>query len=808
MATSILRVDPDRDLDRSRRADHWYADAATKLIPALIPARPAAFLKVLLDGLQQAAEFKARDAANSEYDASPWWRPAVEEHEQNFDFDFPSRLVGHTRQAFEVAIEKSYLSLSEALAELDLRQRLIFKRLRMHLINRFGDRDPFLARRTIMDREMLDKSGFKHEYAMLCRDRFTLLLPEERTEWLSWIDRGPDLTEFAERYEERFEEKPSEPQSNEYVRDWKLKRLHWVRDHLNGETAQFYESLLAELGEPELADMSIKMGRLQSGSRSPLSFEDLADKDFADVVELVCSWRPPERRSAFGPSFDGLAEIFRAYLLKSPARFVPRATLMIGRPPLFVATYLSAICRAFEVGNSFDLGPLCDLCSWVLRQSLSNQAGRATSESMSFDRWDFASDCISSVVKEACSANCALEFRERFWHLLGPLTDSSGQSCFVDSKNPDIRLKDYTSDSMSSPAGRAMHAVFAYARWVALSMAKDGDRKEGLDSGFKYLPEVRALLEAKLRDGGKGGFSLRATYGCHWSLIRWIDANWLAANAAKICDLAAFESSPGTAYGWAAWNSFLSENDASIEDYQLLRDQFHYALRQAAVVQPKERNDFHRPFDRFAEHLVVLYGRGELSLSDDDGILQKLFTVAAPAIRTHAIQFIGESLWRNNIRGIPDDFRHRYAALWDWYWDTIGEMDTRTNGANCTFAYWIASRAFGDSWALERLEQFLRVAINPEPWEDMIAALQGVSHLDILRSVRIVDTLLISNREPWRMFTAAMAIKAILRAGIAAGNDAREIAGRTIDRLGRLGFLEFGELMRESTGSNGAEEKR
>ena len=54
--------------------------------------------------------------------------------------------------------------------------------------------------------------------------------------------------------------------------------------------------------------------------------------------------------------------------------------------------------------------------------------------------------------------------------------------------------------------------------------------------------------------------------------------------------------------------------------------------------------------------------------------------------------------------------------------------------------------------------------------------LQEMSHIEIERSVRIVDTLISANHEPWRMFTAANAIKAILKAAISAGNGAKEKA--------------------------------
>jgi hypothetical protein len=75
------------------------------------------------------------------------------------------------------------MSLEEAVEIVDRYQYLIFKRIRLHLINEFAERNRALARRVLMDRDLFDDYEYKHEYAMLVGRRLSLLIPEERETW-------------------------------------------------------------------------------------------------------------------------------------------------------------------------------------------------------------------------------------------------------------------------------------------------------------------------------------------------------------------------------------------------------------------------------------------------------------------------------------------------------------------------------------------------------------------------------------------------------------------------------------------------
>lgn len=162
------------------RDEYWYKEGLKKVVPVLAKLQPQEFVQELcawLNALVDAKEHVQRDGGS---DYSYLWRPAVEEHEQNRDYDLTAVLVGFVRQELEQAIRNGGMSLEQGLAIVGDYSYLIFKRIKVHLINEFAEQDPALARQTIMDRELFDDFKYKHEYAMLVGRRLDLLTPQKK----------------------------------------------------------------------------------------------------------------------------------------------------------------------------------------------------------------------------------------------------------------------------------------------------------------------------------------------------------------------------------------------------------------------------------------------------------------------------------------------------------------------------------------------------------------------------------------------------------------------------------------------------
>src|SRR5690606_6207501 len=151
-----------------------------------------------------------------------------------------------------------------------------------------------------------------------------------------------------------------------------------------------------------------------------------------------------------------------------------------------------------------------------------------------------------------------------------------------------------------------------------------------------------------------------------------------------------------------------------VEFLKLLTAQYSYAVDQAAIA-TDDVDGMRNPFGRLAEHIVLLYGRGDFgakldeALKTNDGLLRRLLLESSERLRTYAMTFIGRTL-QNHDNKIEPDVLQRFMDLWDWYWQEIGREDAQKNPSSSAFGYWFSSGAFKVDWALDRLHQFVTAA--------------------------------------------------------------------------------------------------
>ncbi len=376
--------------------EYWYKDGLKKVLPDLVAVRPVDFCGLSCGWLRSAVVARGYNTASSDEDYSYSWRPAIEEHEQNNDFDLASPLVGFVRQAFESAVAAKGIAFDAALALLDAHFYLIFKRLRIHLINVFAEQQHSLAIATMMNQALIVDYRLKHEYAMLIGQRWPMLSPGQQEQWLQWVE--------AARSEDEIESSAEEETEQARMRWRRYERFHWIRDHLSGERLRFYQEMREKHGEPSLADMLVR-STIRWGYESPLSLDDLKGMNFESAVEKVVSWRPAKPKD-FGSSIEGLAETFGKYVAVSPEEYSNHGRLLIDRHPIFVRKFIEQMKAAAKTGHSIDLPTVLSLCDWVVSQPL-NQIAKSAEESGGFvdKNWQWTRDEISGFIQHVCEAN-------------------------------------------------------------------------------------------------------------------------------------------------------------------------------------------------------------------------------------------------------------------------------------------------------------------------------------------------------------------------------------------------------------------
>ncbi|MDY7107911.1 MAG: hypothetical protein SYC29_04665 [Planctomycetota bacterium] len=784
----------DRD---GRREAYWYGESLKgDVVPALVKVRPRELVVFLLEQLDRGV--RAIPYSSEKDDSSTAWRAAVEEHDQNSDHEIAAKLVGCIREAAESSIANGGISLVDVLGLVERHEFPIFKRIRIHLIDRFADQAGDLVRETMMDRSLFDDYRFKYEYGMLAGRHFDLLDQEERATFLGWIDEGPDLSGFDDRIRANLDREPTD-EDREQRRDWwRFQKWHWIRDHLEGERLAHYERMRREHGEPEFAYLNMIV-RTRWGSESPYTADELSELSFEEVVEKLSEWKEePER--AEGPAYEGLAQQFGQYVRTNLRECARQATRLEGHYAIYVRRFLEAVRESTKEYATIDLKPTLALCKWVLgRPADEDVRPPGATEPLVDKDWRWTRNTIADLVRDACRAKVDQRYRDDLWHVVDELRSDVHVSAEpLADEEFDPRTADFLTPSLNRPAGHALHALLAFAHWVAEASAVERDGRKVIEGGFeKVMPEVRNALEDILTKGSADPFVAHAVFGWRLGLLYWVDRQWITERAATIFDLSGIETDPTTAYGWAAWSTFLLACRPHIEFYNVLREQFSFAVDHIKDVK-YPRGGHNRALDHLGEHLMVLYGRGDVDLESDDKIIQRLLTKTIEPVRTHAIEFVGRSL-RQQQDKVPPAAIERFKKLWEWHWKAIGKQDAEKDPTAATFGYWFSSGAFDAKWSLQNLEAFVEVVRKPEPDDRIVEQLVKFADADPALAVSILGRLVEGDDEGWRVIGWRKNAREVLETGMNAGGAAAAQAEDIINQLGRRGMLEFEELLPETT---------
>ena len=778
------------------RDDYWYAEGLRKVVPVLAGEHARAFLPRLCNWLRAAVGARKSPDPDTGDDYSYIWRPAVEKHEQNHDHDVVGVMAGCVRNGFELAIAGDQLSLQEAIKIIESYPYLIFSRIRLHLVGEFGDQNSALVEQTILNRELFDDYRRKHEYGTLVGRRLDLLSEDQRQGWYKWVDAGPPMSGFDDSVQQSLGRVATEDDRQARIRYWQFQKLHLVRPHLEGARRDFYEQMLTEHGEPTLADLNIHVGTGWRGAKSPMTVDDLTAKTFEQVVEEVSSWVPGGSGLA-QPSAEGLAETFGAYISTNPELFSADAGELHDRPPIFVRTFVGQMNKAVKAGNQIALRSVLELCQWAIDRPVEeNSESEEVNADLVDSSWQWTRDEISGLLESICKAKrgdaprYSLEdLREPMWRLIEVLyRDRSASYIVRDVQKEDPRIHDYLDIGINAPRGKAVGTGLEYARWVANHLKISDGKVESVPGGFDAMPEVREML---LWQAANPSFEVMAVIGSQIGLIHWIDRKWLADHSAQLFDLESIERTPTDACGWAAWNAFLSWVAPHVEFYHVLRSQFVYAVAQASQIASTDESRV-QPMHRLGEHLLVLYGRGQLDFDVEDHLLSRFISTANPQIRRHAIGFVGQSL--GSADTVPKEIIERFMKLWDFYWAGPGRKDAGESPDSPLFGAWFSCGQFPNDWALDRMQEFVAVVPTPEPEYSIIERLTEMAHVDIVRTVRILDRIVRGDSDGWRLHASLDQTRVILEQAMDS-DDARPTAEALIDYVGRRGYKVFGELL-------------
>jgi hypothetical protein len=773
------------------RCGAWeYGQVLRKNTPDVVNAAGERAVTLLCDLLDRTIDLSRRGKDETQAaDYSYVWRSALD-HGQGTDNDLKSMLVSAVRDAAEDLARANPKAVPTLVQELEQRKWAVFRRLALHLLRLFPQAAPELIEDRLTKCADYDDPHFKHEYSLLLQERFSTLRQESQDKILDWIFRGPGR-DRAEAWLRFIEKEPTDEGIRRFEDRWRWEKLAPTKDVLPNEWKQRYAELEKQFGEPTDKEYVNFKTHFWSGPTSPKSAEDLRSLTIAEVVDYLNQWKWSGRFE--GPSPDGLSRALTAAVVADPERFATEAERFIGvQEPTYLRGLIDGFVQAAKKGSAFPWEPVLKLCRWVVEQPR-EIPGRRENVYEIDPHWGWTRSeiarLLSAGLEERGNAIPYL-LQDLAWRVLEPLTNDPFPSAEDEAKDGGSSM-DPATLSINSTRGEAMHGVIRFGLWIRRHIEKEPDGKERAEKGFGEMPELRKVLESHLDPAKDPSPAIRSVYGQWFPWLVYLDSHWAKESVRRI--FPRDEGSRGLRE--TAWESYITFCDPYDQIFELLKEEYSDAVDRIGAGKTEKRFLAH-PEERLAQHLMLYYGRGKLSLEETEGLLQYFFTKADDKLRALAAEFVGRSL--RDERDLPPKILDRFKALWEWRAKAVGSAaDPASHRSELSaFGWWFVSAKLDDIWAMNELLNVLRLVQKAEPDHMVVERLASLVEKMPGECVECLRHLIEGDREGWGVLGwrdhARTVLATVLRTG---SQDIKQAGVDIVNRLSARHHFEFRDLL-------------
>lgn len=300
------------------------------------------------------------------------------------------------------------------------------------------------------------------------------------------------------------------------------------------------------------------------------------------------------------------------------------------------------------------------------------------------------------------------------------------------------------------------------------------------------LPEVREVLDNHLDNDPS--LAIRAVYGEYFPWLVWLDRDWVEKNLKKIFP----RTETLRPMREAAWETYLLWQEPYNDAFSILKDEYTLSIDQIETT--SDMGDHaNKVYLRLADHLIVLYARGQISLGDPQGLIHKFYLKASDQLCAHAITSSGRSLAQTSDP-IEPQVIERLKSLWEWRLEQ-GRMNPDLHYAELSaFGWWVISKKFDATWLLPQLKTVLEIAGNVDGL--VIKSLNEMAADMPALTIDCLDLTIEKSRNRWIVDAYQKDIETSLSSALkSSDSQAQQNARRLINRLAARGYLSFGTLL-------------
>lgn len=800
LAYNILTVFPDVD-DRSRESfflpknpltkiDLWeYEQILVNFIPNVVSAEPILTLDLLCSLLNDSIEINTEEKETTNgIDYSYIWRPDIEHKNHS---DIKDLLVSSILNSCKQILELQPDFTANIVNILENYKWKVFLRLSIYLIADSSGNFRDLIETHLVSKDFLNDYSIQNEYKILAKNHFAELSHENKNRLLELIEDGPELSfeDYVGRTQQTFDSDVNKKDYADYVIRWKWEHLEPISKLLSLEWKEKYDSYTRDLNDPEQVQREAIAVRSIT-EKSPKSIDELKNYDVEELVKYLTEWDASEEFET--PTKQGLANTISSLAFSEPKVISKGSMQFKDLELIYINSIISGLGKAVKDKEDICWEDALNLCLFCIESIYS-------SEENEFQK----SKYVDAVKREIASflqagyKTTAFEIpedlRELSWSVLSPLTNDSQPTPDYEKKYGGKNM-DPATLSLNTIRGEAMHTIFHYSLWVRGIFEKSEESENLINSGLDMMPEVKEVLTFHLDVSKDLSLAVRSVYGQWYPWLVLIDSKWSEENSIKI-----FPKQEELVLLYkAAWNSYIQFCAPYDNVFDTIEEIYKFSTN---LLDSQEEEILRVPYNskqRLAEHLMSLYWRGKIEISDDPEQLLKLFySKASPELLSQAISFIGRTL-KNTTDEIPKRFIDRLVELWEYRYETIKNSEDINHHYNelSAFGWWFISDHFDSNWAINQLKSVLEITLVIKPTDlvvEMLASTASDYPLEVIECLRLIIT---GENDPFEMFVLQDNIYVILQNSINSEDD--DIQNITIDIIERLlveGHFRFRELL-------------
>lgn len=744
-----------KDIEAISCISEWdYEQSLSEIVPKFAESYPLFFIKTLKDLLIKCIELKTDKKGDFSNDGYLHLHREEIKTEGRFHSRKPCNLLISAIKNVVDVVGKNQPTRLKAAVDLlqDGKETYsIFCRFKMYILSTYPsffdieiDVLPL-----IVDKKNFDNFDKKREYLDLLKVFFILIPSKDQKTVLKWV------ANLSSKYS-------------------KICLLDTLSLHLKGRLKKEYDSFKKSGAIFQLSEARKHKG-VWSGPTSIISKEALAKLSVEQVINYIRKWMPDINSEFNSPSPEGLGRVLEEIVNTDTKEWCLQGIKIFKAKlrPVYLYYILKGLEKGVNEEKEIHWKILLDLLDLL---TVTKEPYKYKDDEGYFSEtgWPGVRKSVSDIIYNGLrpgKSSIPFVLKEKVWIILDRLTSDPDPSLDFEREH----LTESTSPAtlaINTTRGQSFHALIQYSLWISRNL-----------NNRKILTlEVKKLLEKHLDPKYDPSLTSISVYGQFFTQLFWLDKKWTRKTIKWIFPLP-FDGERCQ----SSWSAYIEWATFWIPAAKSLLPIYVRASKHLKLSSIKYYDD------RLAEHLMILYWRGEISLTHP--ALTNFYLNASENARAHSIWSIWKSLDEIKPKRISKEWK-RIKELWQFRVKNISQLVGPSDEIS-TFLEWLPSVPEDIDTMYDLINRTIPHCSKGIETKFLINYLQKNMKINLKKVVQLLYRLSLLDIEHLTYGFEVEDSSEILKEGLRSkSNEIKEITRKIINSLLERGVYDFSSLLK------------